>query len=92
MQITVRLFAGLRELAGTGRRELELPEGSSSADVWPALGLGDEPAGLLYAVNREYAEPGRKLSDGDEIALIPPVSGGAFRLVRPAKWPGARRQ
>ena len=80
MQITVRLFAGLRELAGTGRRELELPEGSSSADVWPALGLGDEPAGLLYAVNREYAEPGRKLSDGDEVALIPPVSGGAFRL------------
>ena len=80
MQITVRLFAGLRELAGTGQRELELPEGSSPADVWPALGLGDEPAGLLYAVNRVYAEPDRKLADGDEVALIPPVSGGAFRL------------
>ena len=39
VQITVRLFAGLRELAGTGHRELELPEGSSLVDVWPALGL-----------------------------------------------------
>jgi MoaE-MoaD fusion protein len=80
VQISVRLFAGLRELAGTGRRDLELPAGSSLADVWPVLGLGDEPAGLLYAVNREYADPGRKLYDGDEVALIPPVSGGAFRL------------
>ena len=50
------------------------------ADVWPALGLGDEPAGLLYAVNREYAERERELRDGDEVALIPPVSGGAFRV------------
>ncbi len=81
VRIAVRLFAGLRELAGTGHRELELPEGSSPADVWPALGLGDEPPGLLYAVNREYAEPGRQLSDEDEVALIPPVSGGAIRLV-----------
>ena len=80
MQITVRLFAGLRELAGTGRRELELPEGSSLADVWPALDLGEEPAGLLYAVNRAYAERETEVADGDEIALIPPVSGGAFRL------------
>jgi molybdopterin synthase catalytic subunit len=81
VKITVRLFAGLRELAGTGHRELELPEGSSPADVWPALGLGDEPPGLLYAVNRDYADAARQLSDGDEVALIPPVSGGAFRLV-----------
>ncbi len=80
MQVVVRLFAGLREQAGTGRRELVLPEGASLAEVWPALGLGDEPAGLLYAVNRAYAEPGRALAEGDEVALIPPVSGGAFRL------------
>jgi MoaE-MoaD fusion protein len=80
VRITVRLFAGLRELAGTGRRDVELPVGSSLAEVWPTLGLGDEPPGLLYALNREYAEPDRKLSDGDEVALIPPVSGGAFRL------------
>jgi molybdopterin synthase catalytic subunit/molybdopterin converting factor small subunit len=80
MRVVVRLFAGLRERAGTARRELELPEGASLGDVWPALGLGDEPEGLLYAVNRGYAEPGRELAEGDEVALIPPVSGGAFRL------------
>jgi molybdopterin synthase catalytic subunit/molybdopterin converting factor small subunit len=80
VQITVRLFAGLRELAGTGRKELDLADGSSVADVWQALGLGAEPAGLLYAVNRAYADPETELSEGDEVALIPPVSGGTFRL------------
>ena len=76
----VRLFAGLRERAGTGRRELSLPDGASVADVWPALDLGAEPAGLLYAVNRVYAERAQPLAEEDEVALIPPVSGGAFRL------------
>jgi len=81
VRVVVRLFAGLREQAGLGRRELNLPAEATVADVWPALGLGDEPAGLLYAVNRAYAARERPLSDGDEVALIPPVSGGAFRLV-----------
>ena len=76
----MRLFAGLRERAGTGERELDLPDGARVADVWGALALGDEPAGLLYAVNRRYTEPAQALADGDEVALIPPVSGGAFRL------------
>jgi molybdopterin synthase catalytic subunit len=80
MRVGVRLFAGLRELAGARERELELPEGATVADVWPALGLGDEPGGLLYAVNRSYVEPTQALAAGDEVALIPPVSGGAFRL------------
>jgi len=80
MQIRVRLFAGLREQAGTAERELELPTGSRLGDVWPELGLGDEPEGLLYAVNKDYAAGDRLLADGDEVALIPPVSGGAFRL------------
>ncbi|HEX4323569.1 MAG TPA: molybdenum cofactor biosynthesis protein MoaE [Gaiellaceae bacterium] len=79
MRITVRLFAGLRERAGRSR--LELDDVARVEDVWPKLGLGDEPPGLLYAVNREYVERGRELADGDEIALIPPVSGGSFRLV-----------
>ena len=74
----VRLFAGLRERAGWAERELEGV--SRVEDVWQALGLGDEPAGLLYAVNREYAERNRELEDGDEVALIPPVSGGSFTL------------
>jgi MoaE-MoaD fusion protein len=78
MPVTVRLFAGLRERAGWSRRELDGL--ARVADVWPALELGEEPGGLLYAVNREYAEPGQELRDGDEVALIPPVSGGAFRV------------
>jgi molybdopterin synthase catalytic subunit len=78
MHVTVRLFAGLRELAG--HSSLELEDVANVADVWPRLGLGDEPAGLLYAVNREYASTDRVLADGDEVALIPPVSGGSFRL------------
>ena len=80
MQVTVRLFAGLRERAGYGERTLELADGSALGDVWPELALGEEPAGLLYALNREYAPRQRKLKDRDEVALIPPVSGGAFRL------------
>ena len=80
MKVAVRLFAGLRELAGTRALEIDLPTGAVAADVWPALDLGDEPAGLLVAINKSYAEPGAVLADGDEVALIPPVSGGAFRL------------
>ncbi len=80
MQISVRLFAGLRERAGTARRALELPEGATVADVWERLELGVEPAGLLYAINREYAAADAALAEGDEIAVIPPVSGGDFRL------------
>src|SRR5437764_5888722 len=80
MRLTVRLFAGLRERAGTGAREIEVPDGATLADVWPALELGDEPPGLLCAVNREYAARDRVLAEDDEVALIPPVSGGTFRL------------
>src|SRR2546421_11578648 len=78
MSVHVKLFAGLRERAGWSEREVDRVD--RVADVWPALGLGDEPQGLLYAVNKEYAERDRPLADGDEVALIPPVSGGAFRL------------
>jgi MoaE-MoaD fusion protein len=80
VRITVKLFAGLRERAGESKRELELDAGARVGDVWSPLGLGEEPEGLLYAVNKEYAPPDRRLSDGDEVALIPPVSGGEFRL------------
>jgi MoaE-MoaD fusion protein len=80
MRVKVRLFAGLRERAGVAERELEGV--TRVADVWPALGLGDEPDGLLYAVNRRYAEREHELAEGDEVALIPPVSGGAFRVTQ----------
>jgi molybdopterin synthase catalytic subunit len=77
MNVTVRLFAILRERAGRDRVELELPEGASVAD---ALAAVDDLAGglsLVMAVNREYAPADQTLQPGDELALIPPVSGGA---------------
>ena len=75
--VNVRLFAGLRDRAGWSQREIEA---ATVADVWAQLELGVEPDGLLYAVNKEYAPRDRSLADGDEVALIPPVSGGAFLL------------
>lgn len=80
MKVAVKFFAAVREQAGGRERELELDDGSSVDDVWPALGLGEEPAGIVYAVNRAYVSRGAPLADGDEVAVIPPVSGGAFRL------------
>jgi MoaE-MoaD fusion protein len=77
MPVKVRLFAGLRERAGWSQREVDA---ATVGDIWPTLDLGDEPSGLLYAVNQVYAARDRELSDGDEVALIPPVSGGAFLL------------
>ncbi len=77
MRVTVRLFAGLRERAGWSTREIDADRVS---DVWAQLDLGLEPEGLLYAVNKEYAPAGHELADGDVVALIPPVSGGAFIL------------
>jgi MoaE-MoaD fusion protein len=77
--ISVRLFAGLRERAGVARLEVDGVERVD--EVWAKLDLGDEPAGLLYALNREYVSRDAPVHDGDEVALIPPVSGGAFRIV-----------
>jgi molybdopterin synthase catalytic subunit len=84
MKVRVRLFAALRERAGSGSVEIELADGATVGDVWPAvsssLALGDEPPGILFAVNRSYADRAQKLGAGDEVAVIPPVSGGDFRL------------
>ena len=80
MKVDVRLFAALRERAGLGRVAIELVDGATVGDVWPLLALGDEPPGMLYAVNRAYADRAEELADGDEVAVIPPVSGGDFRL------------
>jgi molybdopterin synthase catalytic subunit len=75
--VRVRLFAGLRERAGWSRREIAA---ATVGDVWGELDLGAEPEGLLYAVNKKYAPRDTALADGDEVALIPPVSGGAYLL------------
>jgi molybdopterin synthase catalytic subunit len=77
MRVHVRLFAALRERAGSGSVELELPEGAVVGDVWAALPLGEELPGVLFAVNRAYADRDLTLADGDEVGLIPPVSGGS---------------
>ena len=83
MTINVRLFAVLRERAGRDAFELELPDGATVADLLDEAarqpGLDDLLPALPVraAVNREYADPDAILSAGDEVALIPPVSGGA---------------
>jgi MoaE-MoaD fusion protein len=80
MNVRVRLFAALRERAGRGTLELEVADGATVGDIWPLLELGAEPRGLLYARNRAYVERAEALRAGDEVAVIPPVSGGDFLL------------
>jgi molybdopterin synthase sulfur carrier subunit len=78
--ITVRLFASLREAAGTDRVELRLPAATPAGAVWSHLpsdvGAEGPPDGVRYAVNHEWSLPGAPLRDGDEVALVLPVSGG----------------
>jgi molybdopterin synthase catalytic subunit len=80
VEVTVKLFAMLRERAGTRELTLELPEGARVRDALSSL--GDLAAGLplVMAVNREYADDDVVLSPDDELALIPPVSGGEAPL------------
>jgi molybdopterin synthase catalytic subunit len=76
MEVTVRLFAVLRERAGSGEVQLALPEGARVSDALAKLGDLADGLPLLMAVNREYARGDQVLDPGDELALIPPVSGG----------------
>src|SRR3979490_3304937 len=82
MRVLVRLFASYREAAGVGRIELELPPGATVKDAifkivkdHPLIAEGRQ---VVIARNREYVTPDEPLADGDEVALIPPVSGGAM--------------
>ncbi len=77
MHVTIRLFAGLRERAGTGEVGLELDDGARVADALAELSGLTDGVSVVMAVNREYADATCVLSAGDELALIPPVSGGA---------------
>ncbi len=77
MLVRIRLFAMLRERAGTSELQLELPDGARVRDALVAV---EDLAGglpLVMAVNREYADEDAPLAPGDELALIPPVSGGS---------------
>lgn len=82
MQIQVRLFATLRQLAGWSQQPLELPEGATLDDAlaaidarYPALTIGKRT--FYAAVNQEYAKGDQVLREGDEVAIFPPVSGGS---------------
>jgi MoaE-MoaD fusion protein len=76
MEVTVRLFAMLRERAGKPELLLNLPDGARVGDALAELHALAEGVPLVMAVNREYADEERVLDPGDELALIPPVSGG----------------
>jgi MoaE-MoaD fusion protein len=76
MEVTVRLFAMLRERAGASELTLELPEGARVRDALAELAELRADIPVVMAVNREYAAEDQVLDQGDELALVPPVSGG----------------
>jgi len=89
VEVTVRLFAILRERAGTRELTLELPEGARVADALERLrDISPPNLPLVMAVNREYAPEDQVLDAGDELALIPPVSGGSAPAVAHARVTG----
>ena len=81
MKITIKLFAILRDRAGVSDLTLDLRNGAHVTDAAAAVAeqlpqLGDFLPRVAYAINREYTTPTAELHEGDELALIPPVSGG----------------
>jgi molybdopterin converting factor subunit 1 len=81
MKVRLLFFAVLRDIAGTGERELSLDEGTTAHDVWESLRtsyakLADYTQPPMIAINETYAAPETVLRDGDELAFIPPVAGG----------------
>ena len=81
IRVRLLLFAVLRDIAGSGESDLVLRSGSSAKDVWESLRsqhleLAAYPVPPLTAINMEYVSPDSMLRDGDELAFIPPVSGG----------------
>jgi molybdopterin converting factor subunit 1 len=81
MRVTVRLFARLRDITGAGELAREAPPGASVGAVWQSL-VGDYPELAAYeksiscAVNADYSRFSAAVADGDEVAFLPPVSGG----------------
>jgi molybdopterin converting factor subunit 1 len=77
MHVRIRLFAGLRERAGASEIELELPDGARVSDALDQMRSLTDGVRVVMAVNQEYAPGEAELHAGDELALIPPVSGGS---------------
>jgi molybdopterin converting factor subunit 1 len=87
MKVTVKLFARLRQIVGDGTMERDLIEGATVGDLLHSMHaefprLADLTARTIISVNQEFATPESRLRDGDEVAIFPPVSGGAdsFRV------------
>jgi molybdopterin synthase catalytic subunit len=78
VKVSIRLFAGLRERAGRDELELDLPDGARVADALAQVQHLAPGVSLVLAVNREYADGDVVLHAGDELAVVPPVSGGAI--------------
>ena len=81
MRVTVRLFARLRDLAGAGELVRDLSAPATVQTVWRSLvadfpTLADYERTISVAVNAEYARMSADVTDGDEVAFLPPVSGG----------------
>ena len=81
MRVTVRLFARLRDLAGSGELVREIATPATVETVWRSLvadmpALGDYERTMSVAVNADYSKMSSKVDDGDEVAFLPPVSGG----------------
>jgi molybdopterin converting factor subunit 1 len=81
VHVTILLFARLRELTGAGELARSVPEGSAAGDVWQALvkeypPLAEYTRAVSVAINEEYTRPAATVRDGDQIAFLPPVSGG----------------
>ncbi len=81
MRVTVRLFARLRDIAGAAELVRDVPAGGTVSTVWADLsrefpGMADYAKSMSVAVNAEYARMDNAISDGDEVAFLPPVSGG----------------
>jgi molybdopterin synthase sulfur carrier subunit len=78
MNITVKYFASLSELVGRREETVEIFDGATVSDIWQQVSMDIEetPDNLLSAVNMAYVKADAKLSDGDEVAFFPPVTGG----------------
>jgi len=79
--VSVRFFASLREVTGKNQTAVELPSGSCAGDVWEECAsrwpaLSSRRRSTVIAVNAEFARPDVVVKDGDEVAFLPPVSGG----------------
>lgn len=88
MQITVRLFALHRDVVGASEMKFEVAPGTTAGQLWEQLittypRLAGATRSLMYAVNQTYADPGTELQSGDEVAFIPPVSGGSDGAFQP---------